>query len=311
MLSAAVQRWWRSARPHRRDLRPDALAGLTGAVASVPDGMASSVLAGVNPVYGLYASFAGPVAGGLASSTRLMIITTTSASALAAGSAIEDLDPADRVDALFLLVILAGVAMAVAGLAGLGRYTRFVSHSVMTGFLTGIAVNILAGQIPDLTGADASGSVALATAVDVISDPARIDLACLAVGASALALLAIAARSRRLAMLGALVALVVPTIVVLATGAGVARVEDAGDIPRGFPLPALPDLGLLSPGLIAGALLVTAIVLVQGTGVSEGAPTPAAGVPMPTETSSPRAPATSPPASTRGCPWAAPWARRH
>jgi SulP family sulfate permease len=181
----------------------------------------------------------------------------------------------------------------------------------MTGFLTGIAVNILAGQIPDLTGADASGSVALATAVDVISDPAGIDLASLAVGASALALLAIAARSRRLAMLGALVALVVPTIVVLATGAGVARVEDAGDIPRGFPLPALPDLGLLSPGLIAGALLVTAIVLVQGTGVSEGAPTPAAGVPMPTETSSPRAPATSPPASTRGCPWAAPWARRH
>jgi len=245
---AAVGRWWRTARPRRQDLRPDTLAGLTGAVASVPDGMASSVLAGVNPVYGLYASFAGPAAGGLTTSTRFMIITTTSASALAAGSAIEGVDSADRVDALFLLVILAGVTMALAGRAGLGRYTRFVSHSVMIGFLTGIAVNIIAGQAPDFTGADASGSVSLprrstSSPIRRASTPAS-----LAVGAGALALLVVAGRSRRLTMLGALIALVVPTVVVLITSAGVAQVEDAGDIPRGLPLPALPDLGLLSPG---------------------------------------------------------------
>ena len=58
-----------------------------------------------------------------------------------------------------------------AGLAGLGRYTRFVSYSVMIGFLTGIAVNIVCGQIADLTGAPAHGAYPLAKAVDVIIHP--------------------------------------------------------------------------------------------------------------------------------------------
>jgi len=57
--------------PDRRCFGKDALAGLPGAIGSVPDGMASAVLVGVNPVHGPYASFAGPVDGGLTASTRL------------------------------------------------------------------------------------------------------------------------------------------------------------------------------------------------------------------------------------------------
>jgi SulP family sulfate permease len=74
--------------PDRSTFREDLVAGLPGAVSNVPDGMAASVLAGVNPVHGLYASIFGPIGGGLTASTRLMVITTTSAAALAAGSAI-------------------------------------------------------------------------------------------------------------------------------------------------------------------------------------------------------------------------------
>ena len=77
-----------------------------------------------------------------------MVITTTSAAALAAGSAVDQIDPAERPEALFLLTIIAGAVMVAAGLLRLGRYTRFVSHSVMTGFLTGVAVNIVLGQTP-------------------------------------------------------------------------------------------------------------------------------------------------------------------
>ena len=58
--------WVSSLRPARGTLRQDAVAGVPGAIASVPDGMASAVLVGVNPVYGLYASMAGPIGGGLA-----------------------------------------------------------------------------------------------------------------------------------------------------------------------------------------------------------------------------------------------------
>jgi SulP family sulfate permease len=65
-----------------------------------------------------------------------MVITTTSAASLAAGSALRSVPEAQRPEALLLLALVA------AGLAGLGRYTRFVSYSVMIGFLTGISVNI-------------------------------------------------------------------------------------------------------------------------------------------------------------------------
>ena len=172
-----VGAWLRSLAPKRDTLKADAVAGLPGAIGSVPDGMAASVLAGVNPIHGLYASFAGPVAGGLSASTKLMVITTTSAAALAAGSALETLSPEERPGALFLLTVIAGAAMIAAGLFRLGRFTRFVSHSVMVGFLSGVAINIIAGQIPDLTGAEADGSVAAQKAWDVIIHPSRIDAA--------------------------------------------------------------------------------------------------------------------------------------
>jgi sulfate permease, SulP family len=111
-----------------RTLRQDAVAGVPGAIASVPDGMASAVLVGVNPVYGLNASMAGPVGGGLAVSTRLMVVTTTTAAALAAGSALGSFSGADRPEALFVLSALAGLMMIAAGVLRSGRFTRFVSR---------------------------------------------------------------------------------------------------------------------------------------------------------------------------------------
>src|SRR4051794_30775511 len=106
--SEPVGRWLRSVAPERRYVKTDVVAGLPGAIGSVPDGMAASVLAGVNPIYGLYASFAGPLAGGLTARTQLMVIAPTSAAALAAGSALSGVDPADRGEALFWLTLVAG-----------------------------------------------------------------------------------------------------------------------------------------------------------------------------------------------------------
>jgi SulP family sulfate permease len=280
---AAVRRWLRSVRPEASHLRADIVAGLPGAISSVPDGMAAAVLAGVNPVQGLYASFAGPIVGGLSSNTRMMVITTTSAAALAAGSALQNVAPAQRPEAVPLLVILVGVVLVAAGIIRLGRYTRFVSYSVMIGFLTGISVNIVCGQIADLTGAKAHGAFPLAKAVSVLVHPDRIELASLLAGLSALAILVVLARTR-LAVVSALIALLIPTLVVVLAGAqSVARVGDQGDIPRGIPLPHLPDFRLLSFSLVTGALAIAAIVLVQGAGVAEAAPNPADAQPNPNQ----------------------------
>ena len=265
---------WRGWFPPRPILLKDLLAGLPRAIGSVPDGMASGLLAGVSPVNGLYASAAGPLFGGLTSSTRLMVVTTTSAGALAAASALQGVRPQERAGAVALLSLLAGLVMIGAGLLRLGRYTRFVSHSVMIGFLTGISVNIIFGQISDLTGAPSHGSYNLAKAISVVTDPSAINLPSLLTGVAAAAIIVLLGRTP-LSAYSALLALVIPTLAVILLHAdSVARVHDDGDIPSGFPLPALPDFSQFSFGLLGSAFAVAAIVLVQGAGVADSAPNP-------------------------------------
>jgi sulfate permease, SulP family len=235
--------------------------------------MACAVLVGVNPVFGLYASMAGPIGGGLAVSTRLMVVTTTTAAALAAGSALGGFSTANRPEALFVLSALAGMMMIAAGVLRLGRYTRFVSVSVLTGFLSGVAVNIVLGQLGDLLGSPEKGSPAIDKAWNVITHPSGISFSAAAVGGSAL-LLMVALSRTRVASVASLIALVVPTLLSLGVS-DLTRVADAGKIPTGIPTPHIPHLSLLSSlDLIVGAAAVAVIVLVQGTGVAEAAPNP-------------------------------------
>jgi sulfate permease, SulP family len=267
-----VSAWLRSVRPSRRTLGRDALAGVPGAIGSVPDGMASAVLVGVNPVYGLYASFVGPIGGGLTSSTQLMVISTTTAAALAAGSTLGSLTGPARSHALFVLTLLAGGFMILAGIMRFGRFMRFVSVSVMTGFLSGVATNIVCGQLGGLLGVHATGSFALAKAWDVITHLGAVDAVPALVGLSALALIALLSRTR-ISSFASVVALVIPTLLSLGSST-VQRVEDAGSIPNGLPTPHLPELSLVSPSLLVGAAAIALIVLVQGAGVADAAPNP-------------------------------------
>jgi sulfate permease, SulP family len=251
-------------------LKADGAAGLTVGIASVPDGMAASVLAGVNPVHGLYAAMAGSIVGGLTARTQLMVVTTTSAAALAAGEALSGLSGEERTAALALLVVLAGGLQVAAGVLRLGRFTRFVSHSVMKAFLLGIAVLIVLGQLPDLAGAEVEGDSTLERAFDLLVHPGRIHLASLTMGLAALVLVVVLARTR-LRAFAALAAVAIPSLVVWALDAG--GVDVVGDVPSGLPTPDLPPLSAFSIDLLTGAAALAAIVLVQGAGVAESVPT--------------------------------------
>ena len=270
----AVAGWWSGVRPRRRDLKADALAGLPGAISSVPDGMATALLAGVNPAYGLYASFAGKIGGGLSTSTKLMVVTTTTAASLAAGSALVSVAPDARDSALIMLTLLTGVIMLAAGLLHLGRYIRFVSRSVMLGFLTGVAVNIIFGQLAGLLGAPTEGSVAAQKALYVVTHPSGIATASTIVGVSALIVMFLLSRTR-IALFATLIAVVVPTVVVALMGLDdIATVADVGAIPSGLPPLVLPRLADLNVDIVVGAFAIAAIALVQGAGVSEASPNP-------------------------------------
>jgi MFS superfamily sulfate permease-like transporter len=128
--------------PDRKTVAKDAVSGIPSAIGSVPDGMASAVLAGVNPIHGLYASFAGPIAGGSTASTQRMVITTTTAAALSAGSALSNVPAGDRTQALFLMTVLTGAIMIVAGL--LGRTVATSQVALVTTFLCTLLLPIAA-----------------------------------------------------------------------------------------------------------------------------------------------------------------------
>ena len=88
----------------------------------------------------------------MVTSTGIMVIATTSAAALGTAEALGNIST-DQIDAaLGTLVFCVGVLALLAGLLRLGRYTRFVSHSVMTGFLTGVSLILILSQFGDLSG---------------------------------------------------------------------------------------------------------------------------------------------------------------
>ena len=168
--------------PSFKTIRKNSVAGLTVAVASVPEGMAGGILAGVNPIFGLYANIIGPVAGGLIASTQLMVIQNTSAVSLVAGQSLTGFSSAERESALFLMVVLSGVIATLFGLLKFGRLTRFVSYSVMTGFLTGIAVALILSQLPTLAGYEVVGANRITQTIDLLQKIYQIDFPSLTMG---------------------------------------------------------------------------------------------------------------------------------
>src|SRR5512135_2952747 len=119
------------------NLAGDLVAGLTTGVANIPDAMASGVLAGANPVQGLYAIMIGTPLAALCGSSAFMNVSATSALAITAGSALSGYSGAEHARAIATLAALTGLVMLLAGLLKLGRLLRFVANSVVIGFLTG------------------------------------------------------------------------------------------------------------------------------------------------------------------------------
>jgi SulP family sulfate permease len=178
------------------------------------------------------------------------------------------------VGALVALVVLTGIIQIVFGLLRFGRLARFVSYSVMTGFLTGIAVLTVLSQLPTVTGYEPTGANSVMETVDLALHIREVDLVTLAVAATALGLALILPRTI-LGNFGSLVAIVLPSLVVLLLRLDdVELVRDVGEIPRGLPSLALPSLSALSLDLITGALALAVVILVQGAGVSSSVPNP-------------------------------------
>lgn len=258
----------------RPTLGADARAGVVLGVESVPDGLASGLLAGVNPVAGLYAYLFGMVGGALFTGTAVMAVQSTGAMAIV----VADVDLASRADpqrSLYTLALLTGIVMIAAGAARLGRLLRFVSTPVMTGFITAVGVNIVLGQLGNLTGYEAPGEGRISRTLHLLLAVGRIDLAPTVVGVVTVALILVLQRTR-LRSLGLVVAVAAGSglgVLLRGLGAPVQRLADVVDVPQALPLPVLPAFAEV-PGLLVPALSLAFVGLVQGAGVSAGVPNP-------------------------------------
>ena len=255
-------------------VRKDIAASFINGVVSVPDGLASAALAGVNPVYGLYTTISASISGSLLVSAQLMQISTTSASALIAGQAISAYPKEQRDQALFLWFMLVGLFLVIFGLLRLGRLVRFVSHAVMTGFLLGVAVVLILDQLSPLVGFRAKGSNEIAQFVDLASHVSQFNIPTIVIGLTALGI-DLGLKRTRLSTASSLFALIVPTLLVAVLDLGsVQRVNDVSSIPRGIPSLALPSLALLTPGILWSAFTLAVVIGVQGSGVSQSVENP-------------------------------------
>ncbi|MEA3501480.1 MAG: SulP family inorganic anion transporter [Actinomycetota bacterium] len=256
----------------KETLKDDAVAGLVLGVESVPDGLAGGLLAGVNPVYGLYAYMVGTFTGGLFTSSSFMAVQATGAMAIVVADvgAVHSAD--DPARALFTLSIVTGVVMLAAGLLKAGSILRFVSNAVMVGFINAVGINIILGQLDNFTGYEAVGANRVLRAFDTLFNLGSASWPTVTVGVATIGLILVLERTK-LGALGMVVAIIAGSAIAPLLGWDVAILNDIAEIPRSLPLPMMPQFGLI-PALLIPALSLAFIGLVQGAGISANFPNP-------------------------------------
>lgn len=248
------------------------MAGIVLGVESVPDGLASGLLAGVNPVFGLYAFMVGTVTGALFTSATFMAVQGTGAMAIIVSDVPSVRSGDDPASALFTLSILTGAIMLVAGLLKLGSLLRWVSNAVMVGFINAVGINIILGQLDNFSGYQAEGANRVARAVDLLLNLGEAHWPSMVIGTATIVLIVMLERTR-LGSMGMVVAIVATSAVAPLLSRGVILLNDVTDIPRSLPLPVLPDPSLIFELLVPAAALAF-VGLVQGAGISANFPNP-------------------------------------
>jgi SulP family sulfate permease len=252
----------------------DVLSGFVTGLFSIPEGMAYASIGGFNPVLGLYSGMAPTVVGALFARTVLMTTTLTSTIALSSQSVLAEagLDPTDPGN-IATLTVMVGVVMTLFGLFRLGSVMSFVSTAVMTGFTTGIAVQIVAGVLKDATAYASQQSNTLVKIGDWLVHVAEWQPAATSVTLATIGVWALARLVPRLKPLAMLISLAVVTAAVTVAGVEVETVADIASIPNALPQLVAPSLEAV-PHLITGAIAVALVGLAQAAGIGAAVPNP-------------------------------------
>ncbi len=200
------------------NIRADILSGIVVALALIPEAVGFSVIAGVDPKVGLFASVAIACVTAITGGRPAMISAATASTAVLMGPLVRD----HGIQYLFAATVLMGILQIIAGMLKLGRLMRFVSKSVMTGFVNSLAILIFVAQLPQLINVPHMTYLLIAVALAVIYLFPYLTKA----------------------IPSPLVAIVVVTLIALGFGIHVPTVADLGEMPTTLPAFAWPDVPL-------------------------------------------------------------------
>ena len=262
-------RWW--PRVNRDSLRHDLLAGLTGAIVVLPQGVAFATIAGMPPQYGLYAGMIPAIVAALFGSSWHLVSGPTTAASIVLFSTLSPYalpGSADYVALALTLTLMVGVFQLALGMLRLGTLVDFISHTVVVGFITGAAILIFASQIPGFLGLGSSNRWAFYDIpVQFIAHINEVNLYSVTVGVLALATgIATLRRFPKLPyMLAAMLAGSVAAFLLdLVLGNETTELRTIGALPAGLPPLTLPAVSFETISRLApAAAAITLLVLTE------------------------------------------------
>ncbi len=244
-------------------LRADLLAGLTGAVIVLPQGVAFAMIAGLPPEYGLYTAIVTPIVAALFGSSLHLISGPTTAISIVVFSSVSTLAEPGSGEYLRLvltLTMMAGVYQLAFGLARLGTLVNFVSHSVVIGFTSGAAILIATSQLKHVLGLTLPSSHAFVEVwLSILSMLNQVNFYVFAVAMVTL-VAAVFFRAKMPRWPGMLFAMIIGSVLCLLLDGSQHGIKLVGQMPSKLPPLSLPDFSFttireLAPKALAVALL--------------------------------------------------------
>ena len=234
-------------------LGADIIAGITSWAVMVPVAMAYAELAGVPAGVGLVTAMAGMAAYAVLGTSRHAKVTTSSTMAVMSASVVAPVaggDAATYLAMTAMVAVMVGVMLLAAGLLKLGFLAEFLAKPVITGFIVGLAVTIVVGQLPKLLGVPGSDGNVFDQVGHLVGELSRSDPVSLALGGAAIALILVLRRvDRRIP--GPLIAVAIAVVLSWALGLDEQGLAVVGDLSAGLEAPSLPDVSISDIAFLA------------------------------------------------------------
>ena len=240
-------------------LTGDMVAGLSVWALMVPQSLGFAAISGVPVQYGLYAAAIALIVYAVFGSSRHVVTGPTSTIAAVTGAAALSVAKAGSSEAIALVAVitmLAGILYIILSVLKMGWVSNFLAESVLVGFIFGIGIDVAVGQLQHVTGTHVSGANVWQKMAGWIESLPHTSMTTLAVGAVALVIL-FALKIYAPKVPGALVVLVLGIGASAALDLSAHGVAVVGKVPRGLPIPALPDISLITQNfglILSGAI---------------------------------------------------------